>query len=289
MLCWWIEVESVFKEDLNFDSLERHLGVLVDVIHLALPLVKKVTSIQTICDAMKCDPYRRVLSDVHKLIWLHSTVPITYLFYIRKSIFNFKASTMTEQRLNNCMLHIHKDLKGHLDLHVWEITKGFTFFLSILACIHKCIHVPTISKLVGVCLTDLAPQTELLWAAPGSHLLLVMCTFHASTSDYSWWPITYHLLYELFDDALVDLETFKSLLSLKHIKHHLRSFKESTMHACLALRHKCATMKEVFISLVPRPSFRKGGYNHWTGLLHGLDYWTTGLTQTAKYMSFSAE
>jgi len=28
-----------------------------------------------------------------------------------------------------------------------------------------------------------------------------------------------------------------------------------------------------------------GGYNHWTGLLE----WTTELTQTAKYTSFSAE
>ena len=32
-------------------------------------------------------------------------------------------------------------------------------------------------------------------------------------------------------------------------------------------------------------SFVTGGYNHWTGLLD----WTTGLTQTAKYNSFSAE
>jgi len=36
-----------------------------------------------------------------------------------------------------------------------------------------------------------------------------------------------------------------------------------------------------------RPSvpIRVGEYNHWTGLLD----WTTGLTQTAKYTSFSAE
>jgi len=58
----------VFKEDLNFDSVERHLEVLVDVILLALPQVKKVTSIQTICNTMKCDPYRSMLSEVHKLI-----------------------------------------------------------------------------------------------------------------------------------------------------------------------------------------------------------------------------
>ena len=84
--------ESVFKEDINFGSLERHLGVLVDVIHQALPEVKNVTSIQTICDAMKCDPYRSMLSEVHKLFTalLNSSY---YIFYIRKGILNIKAST----------------------------------------------------------------------------------------------------------------------------------------------------------------------------------------------------
>jgi len=33
------------------------------------------------------------------------------------------------------MLHIHKDLKDNLDLHVWEITKGFTFFYQFL-CVY---------------------------------------------------------------------------------------------------------------------------------------------------------
>ena len=74
--------ESVFKEDINFGSLERHLGVLVDVIHQALPEVKNVTSIQPICDALKCDPlkcdpYRSMLSEVHKLLRLYLTLRIT--------------------------------------------------------------------------------------------------------------------------------------------------------------------------------------------------------------------
>jgi len=121
--------ESVFKEDLNFDSLERHLGVLVDVIHLALPQVKKVTSIRTICDAMKCDPYRSMLSEVHKLLQLYLTVPITSstserAFSTLRRLLTYLKATMTEQRLNNCMLlHIHKDLTDNLD--VCEIAKEF--------------------------------------------------------------------------------------------------------------------------------------------------------------------
>ena len=52
--------ESVFKADLDYDRLEKHLGVLVDVIHQALPEVKKVTSVY-ICEAMKSPPYRTML------------------------------------------------------------------------------------------------------------------------------------------------------------------------------------------------------------------------------------
>lgn len=121
--------ESVFKGDLNFDSLERHLGVLVDAIHQALPQVKRVTSVRTICDAMKCDPYRTMLSEVHKLLRLYLTVPITSstserAFSILRRLLTYLRATMTEQRLNNCMLlHVHKDLTDDLDL--FEIAKDF--------------------------------------------------------------------------------------------------------------------------------------------------------------------
>ena len=40
---------SVFKDNLDYDKLERHLNILDGVVHEALPEVKKVTSIQTIC------------------------------------------------------------------------------------------------------------------------------------------------------------------------------------------------------------------------------------------------
>jgi len=95
--------ELVLKEDLNFDSVERHLEVLVDVIHLALLQVKKMTSIQTICDAMKCDPYRSMLSEVHKLLRLYLTVPITSstsqrAFSTLRCLLTYLRATTTEQR-----------------------------------------------------------------------------------------------------------------------------------------------------------------------------------------------
>ena len=81
--------ESVLKEYLQIDSLERYLGVLVDVIHLALPQVKRVISVRTICDAMKCETYRNMLSEVHKL--LHKL--LNYSIDIRKGFLHVEVST----------------------------------------------------------------------------------------------------------------------------------------------------------------------------------------------------
>lgn len=44
--------ESCYKEDFNFSELQKQLPLLVDVIKHAIPLVKTVTSIRTICEAM---------------------------------------------------------------------------------------------------------------------------------------------------------------------------------------------------------------------------------------------
>ena len=49
---------SCYQSDLCFKKLEEHLGVLVDVIHQALPQVKKVTTVRTICEAMNKGPYK---------------------------------------------------------------------------------------------------------------------------------------------------------------------------------------------------------------------------------------
>ena len=69
--------DSVYKDDLDFNKLQRHLAFLTDVVHEALPKVKKVTVIQTICEAMKAHANRNLLSEVHKLLRLYLTIPIT--------------------------------------------------------------------------------------------------------------------------------------------------------------------------------------------------------------------
>ena len=114
--------DSVFNDDLSFDKLERQLAILVDTVHLALPDVKKVTSVRTICEAMRAHANRELLSEVHKLIRLYLTVPITSAtsertFSVLRRLLTYMRSTMTEKRLNNCLLlHVHKDITDQLDL-----------------------------------------------------------------------------------------------------------------------------------------------------------------------------
>ena len=62
----------------DFSALKRHLSMLVDVVKQAYPTVKKVTTIQTVCDAMNSNAtYKVILSEVHKLLRLYLTIPIT--------------------------------------------------------------------------------------------------------------------------------------------------------------------------------------------------------------------
>ena len=63
--------ESIFSEDVCVDKLENELKMLVDVIRVELPEVKKVTSIRTICDAMPQHVNKDDLSEVHLLLRLH--------------------------------------------------------------------------------------------------------------------------------------------------------------------------------------------------------------------------
>ena len=122
--------ESVFQSDLDFDRLQKQLGVLVDVIRQALPSVTKVTKVRTICDAMNVqDTYKEMFTETHKLLRLYLTIPITSstserAFSTLRRVLTYIRSSMTEKRLNNCiMLHMHKSTTDSLKLQV--IAKEF--------------------------------------------------------------------------------------------------------------------------------------------------------------------
>ena len=119
------ELESVrngcFSSDLNLPSLEKQLPLLVDAAKQGF--VRKVTSIRTITDAMNTNPsYKVILSEIHKLLRLYLIVPVTSAtsertFSVLKRLLVYLRSTMTEKRLNNCLLaHVHKDIVDELSL-----------------------------------------------------------------------------------------------------------------------------------------------------------------------------
>lgn len=92
--------------------------------------MRKVTSIHTVCDALNTSTtYKQMLSEVHKLLRLYQTVPVTTAtsersFSALRRLFTYLRTMMTEKRLNNCMLlYVHKDKTDDLD--VTEVAKLF--------------------------------------------------------------------------------------------------------------------------------------------------------------------
>ena len=100
--------------------------MLVDVIRVELPDVKRVS---TICTAMEAHRNRDLLSEVHKLLRLFLTIPVTSStsersFSAMRRIFTYLRSSMTESRFNNCfILHVHKELTERINLE--DVAKEF--------------------------------------------------------------------------------------------------------------------------------------------------------------------
>ena len=121
--------ESIFSTDVCMDKLENQLRIVVDVIRVELPEVKKVTRIRTICDAMAQHVNKDLLSEVHLLLRLCLTFPITSStsersFSALRRLFTYLRSSMSENRLNQCfLLHVHKELTE--TLNVEEIAREF--------------------------------------------------------------------------------------------------------------------------------------------------------------------
>ena len=60
---------SGYKDDINFDHLQKQLPLCADLIRQALPGVIQVTSMHTICEAMNTQQvYKSMLCEVHNLL-----------------------------------------------------------------------------------------------------------------------------------------------------------------------------------------------------------------------------
>ena len=73
--------------------------------------------------------YKKILSEIHKLLRLYLVVPVTSAtsertFSVLKRLLVYLRSTMTEMLLNNCLLlHVHKDVTDAINLE--DIAKEF--------------------------------------------------------------------------------------------------------------------------------------------------------------------
>ena len=109
--------KSCYKNDITWSDFSRHSPLLCDVIKKGCPNVKKVTSIDTICEAMNSNSiFKEMLPTVHQIIRLYMTVPITSAtsertFSALRHLLTYLRSSMTEKRLNHCLLlHVHKEI-----------------------------------------------------------------------------------------------------------------------------------------------------------------------------------
>ena len=118
-----IKKNSEYKDDLELLSCSRHLPLLEDVIKQATLCMKRVASVHTVCKAMNSNSaFKAMLPSVHRILRLYLTIPVTSAtsdrtFSSHRHIFNYLRSTITEKRLNHCVLfHVHKEITDLLDL-----------------------------------------------------------------------------------------------------------------------------------------------------------------------------
>ena len=114
--------ESCYKHDIEWSDLMRHLPMLQDIMKKDT-IVKRVTGTNAVCDAMNSNHvFKEMLPTVHQLIRLYKIIPITSAtsertFSALRRLFTYLRSSMSERRLNNCLLlHVHKDVTDSLDL-----------------------------------------------------------------------------------------------------------------------------------------------------------------------------
>ena len=99
--------KSCYKNDINWSDFSRHIPILNDVMKKGCPNVNKVTSIDTICEAMNSnDFFKEILPTIHQMIRLYLTVPVTStserIFSALWRLLTYLRSSMTEKRLNHC-------------------------------------------------------------------------------------------------------------------------------------------------------------------------------------------
>ena len=104
------KVKSIYHQDIDMDKLKIQLKMLPDAIKVTpmygIP-IKQVTRIQTLCEVFNLQStFKILLSEVHKLLRIYLTIPVTTStaernFYALQRIKTFLRSSVSQARLNH--------------------------------------------------------------------------------------------------------------------------------------------------------------------------------------------
>ena len=118
-------ITATYRGDIDKERLSLHLQMLPDAIKQyrasGLP-IKKVTSVRTLCDVLNFGGTKQLLSQVHVLLQLFLTIPVTTAtsertFSALRRLKNYLRTTMGQERLNHLLLlYCHKSRTDAIDL-----------------------------------------------------------------------------------------------------------------------------------------------------------------------------
>ena len=118
-------ITDMYKSDIDQERLSLHLQMLPDAVKQYsvsnLPITK-VTSIRTLCDVLNFGSFKQLLSQVHILLQLFLTIPVTTATSERaisslRRLKTYLRTTMSQDCLNYLMLlNCHKARTDAIDL-----------------------------------------------------------------------------------------------------------------------------------------------------------------------------
>ena len=125
-------ITNTYRSDIDKERLSLHLQMLPDAVKQysvsTLP-IKKVTSVRTLCDVLNFGGIKQLLSQVHILLQLFLTIPVTTAtsertFSALRRLKTYLRTTMSQDRLNHLLLlYCHKARTDAIDLS--RITSAF--------------------------------------------------------------------------------------------------------------------------------------------------------------------
>ena len=144
------EFVSLYTKDIDKEKLNLQLKLLPDAVSLNGIPIRQVTRIQTLCDISNTQScLKTLLSEVHKFLKIYLTIPVTTTssernFSALEPIKTYLRNSMTQSRLNHCMLYTYTMIKLikltkrrlHLTLFKIVVHAPYTYFGHYYVLLH---------------------------------------------------------------------------------------------------------------------------------------------------------